>query len=238
MITCPQCHTELPDEALFCTHCGASLQNLKKEEAPNPAEPAAQASTDEQAQSTPSFTENESASQTTGFDQSYQQQTYTNTQQSQDTYQQQTGGFQGQPGGYQNNAYQGYNSAYQGNAPYTAPYVSPHDHTADFDAEDISKNKVFAMASYILSYVGIIIALLAAPNSPYAEFHSRQALKLTIVDTLLLFISIFFFWTILIPIAGIICYLIIFVVRIICFFQVASGKAKDAPIVGSLPFLK
>ena len=50
--------------------------------------------------------------------------------------------------------------------------------------------------------------------------------------------SIFFFWTILIPIAGIICYLIIFVVRIICFFQVASGKAKDAPIVGSLPFLK
>ena len=37
---------------------------------------------------------------------------------------------------------------------------------------------------------------------------------------------------------GAVCIAILFVVRIICFFQVCSGKAKDAAIIGKLPFLK
>ena len=44
---------------------------------------------------------------------------------------------------------------------YTMPiqYVDPSDHTADFDSEDISANKVVAMSAYMLSVVGILIAL-------------------------------------------------------------------------------
>ncbi|WP_417403721.1 zinc-ribbon domain-containing protein [Hominenteromicrobium sp.] len=61
------------------------------------------------------------------------------------------------------------------------PVYDPADHTAEFDPEDVSQNKVIAMAAYILGTVGIIIALLAAPQSKYAAFHSRQALKLDIV---------------------------------------------------------
>ncbi len=69
------------------------------------------------------------------------------------------------------------------------PAYDPADHTAEFDPEDVSQNKVIAMAAYILGTVGIIIALLAAPQSKYAAFHSRQALKLDIVSTLLLIVS-------------------------------------------------
>ena len=45
-------------------------------------------------------------------------------------------------------------------------------------------------------------------------------------------------FTFIVPIAGAVCIAILFVVRIICFFQVCSGKAKDAAIIGKLPFLK
>lgn len=123
--------------------------------------------------------------------------------------------------------------------PQYAPYVpDPKDHTAEFDPADIANNKVIAMAAYLLGTLGIIIALLAAPESKYATFHSRQALKFSIVDILLGIIMVVLCWTLIVPIAGAICILILLVIRIICFFQVCSGKAKDAPIIGSLPFLK
>ena len=117
-------------------------------------------------------------------------------------------------------------------------YTDIYDHTAEFDSEDISSNKVVAMAAYILGMVGIVIALLAAPNSKYAAFHSRQALKLSITNTLLAFVMVLLSWTIIVPIAGAVCIVILGVVRIICFFQVCSGKAKEAPIMRSLRFLK
>ena len=124
-------------------------------------------------------------------------------------------------------------------APQPYPVVpAANDHTADFDPEDISKNKVVAMAPYVMGILGLIIAFLAAPQSEYAAFHCRQALKLEIINSLLLIVALFLFWTFLIPIAAGVCMAIIAVVKIICFFQVCFGKAKDAPIVGSFPFLK
>ena len=69
----------------------------------------------------------------------------------------------GQAGG---NTQNGGNSGY-GN-PYTA--YDPYDHTSEFDPRDISANKVVSMLCYLLSWIGIIIALLAAGNSPYAAF--------------------------------------------------------------------
>ena len=118
------------------------------------------------------------------------------------------------------------------------PVFNPYDHTADFDQEDISANKVTAMAAYILGMIGIVIALLAAPDSKYAAYHSRQALKFEILNVLLGVVMVLLCWTVIIPIAGGICMLVLFVIRIICFFQVCSGKAKDAAIIRSLSFLK
>lgn len=152
----------------------------------------------------------------------------------------QMGNFQN--GNPQMGAQGAYNNSgmYNNGMPYgmpQQPYVAPKDHTAEFDPKDISENKVMALTAYILGTIGIIIALLAAKESPYAGFHVRQALKLTIVNVLLSIISLVLCWTLIVPIAGGVCAVIILVVRIICFFQVCSGKAKEAAIVSSFGFL-
>ncbi len=115
------------------------------------------------------------------------------------------------------------------------PMADPLDHTAQFDTKDISDNKVFAMLPYLASWIGIVIALLAAGSSPFTAFHVRQALKIQISATLAIFAAIvpFIGW-IFVGVVGVIA----LVVNIICFFRVCAGKAKEAPIVSSFGFLK
>ncbi len=121
--------------------------------------------------------------------------------------------------------------------PQPAPF-DPNDHTAEFTPEDISSNKIIAMSAYLLGIPGIIIALLASHESPYAAFHVRESLKLTIAGILgaicCAILCIVFIGLFLLPVLAI----VLLVVRIICFFNVCSGKAKNAPIVGNLPFFK
>lgn len=119
-------------------------------------------------------------------------------------------------------------------APAAAPYVDPHDHTAEFDAKDISDNKVVAMLCYLMGTFGVIIAALLANTSKYAQFHVRTALKFTVVNILLGIIAIVPFLGWLVAGVG---FLITFVLRIIAFFQICSGKAKDPAIISSLGFL-
>ena len=119
-----------------------------------------------------------------------------------------------------------------------APVFDPADHTAEFDPQDISDNKVLAMTPYILSTAGVIIALLAGQQSPYVMFHARQALKLDIVTILLSIITAVLCWTIIVPIAGGIAVTALVVIRIIAFFQVCKGQAKEPAIIKNLKFLK
>ena len=127
----------------------------------------------------------------------------------------------------------GFNNGY---APY-AP-IDPYDHTAEFTQKDISDNKVYAMSVYLLGFIGIIIALLASHDSPYTAFHVRQAIKFLVVDTLLAICSIFLIWTFIVPFAAGVMEIVLFVIKIICFFQICSGKAKEPAIIRSLNFLK
>lgn len=119
---------------------------------------------------------------------------------------------------------------------YQPQAYDPTDHTAEFDAKDISENKVFAMLPYIMSWIGIVIALLAAQSSPYTMFHVRQGLKISVVSILVTVVGA------IIPIIGWIaagiCAVILLVVQIICFFSVCKGNAKEAPIIKGLGFLK
>ena len=94
------------------------------------------------------------------------------------------------------------------------------------------------MLCYLLGTVGVIIALLGSQSSPYAGFHVRQSLKFTVVDILLGIIGAVLFWTFLIPVACGVCYAVLFVVRIICFFSICKGQAKEPPIIRSLGFLR
>ncbi len=128
--------------------------------------------------------------------------------------------------------------SFNGTAPGYAPQIDPYDHTARFDPADISENKVIAMLVYLMGAVGIIIALLASSTSPYVGFHLRQALKFVVVETLLGIATILLVWTIIVPFAACIISLILFVLKIVCFFQICNGKAKEAPIIRELGFLK
>ena len=123
-------------------------------------------------------------------------------------------------------------------APAPAPYVDPADHTAEFEAGDVSDNKVIAMLPYILGIGGLIIAMLARTDSPYAQFHIRQYLKICVCEAIVAICSAVLCWTVLVPIAGAVCVVILLVVRIICFFQICKGRAKEPAIVCKLGFLK
>ena len=120
--------------------------------------------------------------------------------------------------------------------PQAQPAYDPTDHTAELNPRDISDNKVFAMLPYLMSFIGVIIALLAAPSSPYTMFHVRQGLKISVTSILVTIVGAiipFLGW-----IAAGICAVVILVVEIICFFRVCKGQAKEPPIIKNLGFLK
>ena len=94
------------------------------------------------------------------------------------------------------------------------------------------------MLVYLLGTVGIIIALLGAQTSPYAAFHVRQALKFTVINILMGIITIFLFWTIIVPFAAFLAVFVLFIVKIICFFSICKGQAKEPPIIRSFGFLR
>ena len=127
----------------------------------------------------------------------------------------------------------------------SAPHVDPFDHTAEFDAADISEHKIFALVMYLLGPMGIIIALLAAKESHYVAFHVRQALKLTVTEVLgsiVLAFATFLMWNLRLRM------LMVFVItavmiglvalHLLCVFQIINNKAKEVYIVRNLQFLK
>ena len=121
-----------------------------------------------------------------------------------------------------------------GNVPMN---YDPTDHTAEFAPEDIRENKLLAMAVYLLSAVGLIIALLAAPNSAYVRFHVKESLKLLICGVLVGLITAVLAWTVIVAILGGIAMIVLAVVQVICFVRVCKGQAKQAPVVCKIGFL-
>lgn len=121
---------------------------------------------------------------------------------------------------------------------YQQPVYNPYDHTAEFEASDIAGNKLFAMVMYLLSFVGIVIALLGAKDSAYVQFHLRQNLKFLVVEALLGLCAAILAFTVIVPIVAIVALAVVEIIRLIAFFQVCGGKAKEPVILRSLGFLK
>ena len=142
---------------------------------------------------------------------------------------------EGQNAGAQNVNY-GQNPNY-GQSQNYGPY-DPYDHTSEFTAKDISDNKVIAMLVYLMGTIGIIVALLASKDSPYLSFHVRQALKFTVLEVLTGIITLLLFWTFIVPIAAGIFGIVLFVCKIIAFFSICKGNAKEPYVVRSFNFLK
>ena len=108
------------------------------------------------------------------------------------------------------------------------------DHTSDYDADDISANKVYALSAYILSFFGVLLCNVLAKESPYAQFHAREALKLDVVAIVVYVLSVLLCWTCIVPVAGAVLEIILIVVRIISFVQVCKGEAKEPWLIRSI----
>lgn len=126
-----------------------------------------------------------------------------------------------------------------GNVIGAAPAAAAnYDHTAEFDPQDISDNKVYAMLIYLLGTVGAILAMLGAKDSAYAQFHIRQGMKFVVATLVCGILAGVLCWTVIVPIAAGIALIVIFVLKVIAFFQICSGKAVEPAIIRDLGFLK
>ena len=216
MKICKNCGAEIQDGAAFCTHCGTKVEEQKVEEQrvePEKTEQTARQVESEQTSDQSQAEGQNAGAQNVNYGQGQNYGQNPNYGQSQNY---------GQQGGYQPN--------------YT-PY-DPYDHTPEFTAKDISDNKVIAMLVYLMGTVGIIVALLASKDSPYLSFHVRQALKFTVLEVLTGIITLLLFWTFIVPIAAGIFGIVLFVCKIIAFFSICKGNAKEPYVVRSFNFLK
>ena len=116
-------------------------------------------------------------------------------------------------------------------------FMNTPDTTASYYEQDIKDNKVMA----VLSYIGILwlIPLLAAKESPYAQFHANQGIVLTLGGIAL---SVACFIIALIPILGwivamVACF-IPTVMMILGIINACEGKAKELPFIGKYRILK
>ena len=118
------------------------------------------------------------------------------------------------------------------------PKKNAYDHTAEFDASDIAENKLYAALIYLASIFGIIIALLAAPDSAYVKFHLKQCIKLYIALMILAVASAVLVFTFIVPILCAIAIVVVLVLWVIALVQVFMGKAKEPAIIREISFLK
>ena len=114
------------------------------------------------------------------------------------------------------------------------------DHTSEYEQEDINKNRVFG----ILSYVGILflIGIFAAKDSKWRKFHTNQGIVLCIAEFAVLFTLGMLSY---IPYVGIafnvlewICSAGFTVLMVLGIINAATGKAKDLPVIGKIRILK
>ena len=115
--------------------------------------------------------------------------------------------------------------------------VDEFDHTSEFDAEDISANKVYAISAYLFSFFGALLCNVLAKESPFALFHAREALKIDVVAIIVYLLSALLCWTCIVPVAGAILIVMLLVVKVICIVQVCKGMAKEPWLVRSIKAL-
>ena len=120
----------------------------------------------------------------------------------------------------------------------STPESTPWDHTGEFEAKDIAEHKLLSMLIYLTGILGVILVLLTRTDSPWLRFHLRQGLKFLVADALLATAAAILCWTIIAPFCAAAAMVVLYVIRIICFFQVCGGKAVEPAILRSIGFLK
>ena len=133
----------------------------------------------------------------------------------------------------------GFNDAINNVSEKFEQFNNTADTTYEYSKDDISKNRAFA----ILAYIGLLflVPLLAAPNSPFARYHTNQGLLLFIVSTassvtaaVLSIIGLGILGNIINITSGTVT-LIFMIIGIV---NAAQGRAKELPIIGSIKILR
>jgi len=112
------------------------------------------------------------------------------------------------------------------------------DHTAEYEQEDINKNRVFG----ILAYIGILflVGLFAAKDSKWAKFHVNQGIILCIcavaVSVTLALLGLIPYVGIVFRILNWVCYVGFCALMVIGIINAATGKAKELPLISLVPF--
>lgn len=113
------------------------------------------------------------------------------------------------------------------------------DTTADYDREDINKNRAMA----ILAYIGplVFIPMFAAKKSKFARFHVNQGFLLFLVWASMSVLSTFFNLIYLPRILDVLIQLTIWlvsipatIINVIGIVNAARGKAKELPVIGKI----
>ena len=114
--------------------------------------------------------------------------------------------------------------------------LNTRDDTSRFNQSDIQGNRCMALLSYI--WLGCLVPIFCAKNSPYALYHARQGLFLAILESLaLLVLHLLGF----IPLLGIvfdIAYYIVLVaavaLSVIGIINCLNNRAKELPFMSML----
>lgn len=118
----------------------------------------------------------------------------------------------------------------------TAPPAT--DHTSEYDKDDISENKVYAMVAALMGIIGAIVCLLANKESKYLRFYVRESLKLAVFESMAIAAYKLLGITIVMPVLAVIFIIGCYVLRIINFCAISQNKVKEMPIVSSFKFMK
>lgn len=122
-----------------------------------------------------------------------------------------------------------------GNAAPPAPPSTPGSM-----AEDIEKNRAFAIISYL--WILFVVGLIAAPNSKFAKYHANQGLVLFLASIIA---SVGCFVIGIVPLVNMILVLAIpllwvgwLVLTILGIVNAAGGQCKPLPMIGHYELIK
>lgn len=110
--------------------------------------------------------------------------------------------------------------------------MDTEDTTAQYDPDDIEKNKILALFAYL--GILILVPVFGAKDSRFARFHINQGLILLLCEVACSVLSA-------IPVLGfvfIIVNVMLFVLAIMGIINTATGKAKELPLIGKFKLVK
>lgn len=111
--------------------------------------------------------------------------------------------------------------------------MDPQQTMAAPDPEDVEKNKVMAILSYIIFF----IPLIAARDSKFAMYHANQGLVLflaAVVINIVGGIVPFIGWFIILPFG----WIAVLIFAIIGIINASKGEMKPLPLIGGISIIK